>query len=179
MDLKSVRKKIQGNCVPLLSQILPLSFLHGEELKPISAVEVLSFFFFYIFRCNFCCLQIKLGVGLQFPQASSPKGMALAVWTNHCLALGWGKPPVVEFGPSCTEMFSKEPEDKTMHWGDLEKEEEEEVEESDEEEELKDGIQSVDILSNTPTGVESLDVIGLRKQQKKEQPEKALYQIDA
>lgn len=56
-----------------------------------------------------------------------------------------------------------------------EEEEEEEEEEQVEEEELDDGIQSVDSLSSTPTGVETPDVIDLRKQQRKE-PEKPLYQ---
>uniref|UniRef100_M1CJU5 Splicing factor 3B subunit n=1 Tax=Solanum tuberosum TaxID=4113 RepID=M1CJU5_SOLTU len=82
---------------------------------------------------------------------------------------GWGKPPVDE----------DEPVDKTKHWGDLEEEEEEEeeeVEEEMEEDELEDGIQSVDSLSSTPTGVETPDVIDLRKQQRKE-PEKPLYQV--
>ncbi|KAM7525115.1 hypothetical protein LguiA_015017 [Lonicera macranthoides] len=103
---------------------------------------------------------------------------------------GWGKPPVDEFGrPLYGDVFGQqeeqpnyeeEPEDKTKHWGDLEEEEEEEeeeeVEESDGEEELEDGIQSVDSLSSTPTGVETPDVIDLRKQQRKE-PEKPLYQV--
>ena len=45
-----------------------------------------------------------------------------------------------------------------------------------EEEELEAGIQSVDSLSSTPTGVETPDVIDLRKQQRKE-PERPLYQV--
>ncbi|KAI8567614.1 hypothetical protein RHMOL_Rhmol02G0135100 [Rhododendron molle] len=103
---------------------------------------------------------------------------------------GWGKPPVDEFGrPLYGDVFGvqqqdqpnyeEEPVDKTKHWGDLEEEEEEEeedVEEPVEEEELEDGIQSVDSLSSTPTGVETPDVIDLRKQQRKE-PEKPLYQV--
>jgi splicing factor 3B subunit 2 len=103
---------------------------------------------------------------------------------------GWGKPPVDEFGrPLYGDVFGvqqqdqpnyeEEPVDKTKHWGDLEEEEEEEeeeVEEPLEEEELEDGIQSVDSLSSTPTGVETPDVIDLRKQQRKE-PEKPLYQV--
>ncbi|KAI3510367.1 hypothetical protein L1887_17305 [Cichorium endivia] len=103
---------------------------------------------------------------------------------------GWGKPPVDEFGrPVYGDVFGQqeelpnyeeEPVDKTKHWGDLEEEEEEEeeeeVEEQYEEEELEDGIQSVDSLSSTPTGVETPDVIDLRKQQRKE-PEKPLYQV--
>ncbi|XP_058196755.1 uncharacterized protein LOC131312791 isoform X2 [Rhododendron vialii] len=79
---------------------------------------------------------------------------------------GWGKPPVDE----------EEQVDKTKHWGDLEEEEEEEEEEQIADEELEDGIQSVDSLSSTPTGVETPDVIDLRKQQRKE-PEKPLYQV--
>ncbi|XP_023752638.1 uncharacterized protein LOC111901003 [Lactuca sativa] len=103
---------------------------------------------------------------------------------------GWGKPPVDEFGrPVYGDVFGQqeelpnyeeEPVDKTKHWGDLEEEEEEEeeeeVEEQYEEEDLEDGIQSVDSLSSTPTGVETPDVIDLRKQQRKE-PEKPLYQV--
>ncbi|KAI8000509.1 Splicing factor 3B subunit 2 [Camellia lanceoleosa] len=107
---------------------------------------------------------------------------------------GWGKPPVDEFGrPLYGDVFGvqqqeqpnyeEEPVDKTKHWGDLEEEEEEEeeedeeeVEEQIEEEELEAGIQSVDSLSSTPTGVETPDVIDLRKQQRKE-PEKPLYQV--
>ncbi|KAL0353124.1 UNVERIFIED_CONTAM: Splicing factor 3B subunit [Sesamum angustifolium] len=45
-----------------------------------------------------------------------------------------------------------------------------------EEAELEDGIQSVDSLSSTPTGVETPDVIDLRKQQRKE-PDRPLYQV--
>ncbi|KAK4368366.1 hypothetical protein RND71_012158 [Anisodus tanguticus] len=103
---------------------------------------------------------------------------------------GWGKPPVDEYGrPLYGDVFGvlqqdqpnyeDEPVDKTKHWGDLEEEEEEEeeeVEEEMEEEELEDGIQSVDSLSSTPTGVETPDFIDLRKQQRKE-PEKPLYQV--
>ncbi|XP_042521115.1 splicing factor 3B subunit 2-like isoform X2 [Macadamia integrifolia] len=73
----------------------------------------------------------------------------------------------------------EEPVDRSKHWGDLEEEEEEEEEEDEEqieEEELEVGIQSVDSLSSTPTGVETPDVIDLRKQQRKE-PEKPLYQV--
>uniref|UniRef100_A0A2P2L7Z0 Uncharacterized protein MANES_16G024600 n=1 Tax=Rhizophora mucronata TaxID=61149 RepID=A0A2P2L7Z0_RHIMU len=103
---------------------------------------------------------------------------------------GWGKPPVDEYGrPLYGDVFGvqlqeqpnyeEEPVDKTKHWGDLEEEEEEEeeeVEEQIEEEEMEDGIQSVDSLSSTPTGVETPDVIDLRKQQRKE-PERPLYQV--
>ncbi|WOG85203.1 hypothetical protein DCAR_0104391 [Daucus carota subsp. sativus] len=102
---------------------------------------------------------------------------------------GWGKPPVDDQGrPLYGDVFGQqpeqpnyeeEPEDKTKHWGDLEEEEEEEEEEEVEEpdeEELEDGIQSVDSLSSTPTGIETPDVIDLRKQQRKE-PEKPLYQV--
>ncbi|XP_078427418.1 proline-rich spliceosome-associated (PSP) family protein [Wolffia australiana] len=103
---------------------------------------------------------------------------------------GWGKPPVDEFGrPLYGDVFGlqqqdqpnyeEEPMDKSKHWGDLEEEEEEEeeeVEEEIEEEEMEAGIQSVDSLSSTPTGVETPDVIDLRKQQRKE-PEKPLYQV--
>ncbi|XP_038890808.1 splicing factor 3B subunit 2 [Benincasa hispida] len=104
---------------------------------------------------------------------------------------GWGKPPVDEYGrPLYGDVFGvqqqeqanyeEEPVDKTKHWGDLEEEEEEEVEEEDEEEleeeEMEDGIESVDSLSSTPTGVETPDVIDLRKQQRKE-PDRPLYQV--
>ncbi|KAG6515523.1 hypothetical protein ZIOFF_025948 [Zingiber officinale] len=77
-------------------------------------------------------------------------------------------------------IYEDEPVDRSKHWGDLEEEEEEEEEEEQEEEmeeeELEAGIQSVDSLSSTPTGVETPDVIDLRKQQRKE-PEKPLYQV--
>ncbi|VFQ89519.1 unnamed protein product [Cuscuta campestris] len=104
---------------------------------------------------------------------------------------GWGKPPVDEYGrPLYGDVFGvlqheqpnyeDEPVDKSKHWGDLEEdeavEEEEELEEDMDEEDLEDGIQSVDSLSSTPTGVETPDVIDLRKQQRKE-PEKPLYQV--
>ncbi|KAL6546637.1 hypothetical protein OROMI_022358 [Orobanche minor] len=103
----------------------------------------------------------------------------------------WGKPPVDEYGrPLYGDVFGvlqqdqpsyeEEPVDKTKHWGDLVEEEEEEEEEEQEEEieekELEDGIQSVDSLSSTPTGVETPDVIDLRKQQRKE-PDRPLYQV--
>ncbi|XP_022996847.1 splicing factor 3B subunit 2-like [Cucurbita maxima] len=105
---------------------------------------------------------------------------------------GWGKPPVDEYGrPLYGDVFGvqqqeqanyeEEPVDKTKHWGDLEEEEEEEAEEEEdeeelEEEEMQDGIESVDSLSSTPTGVETPDVIDLRKQQRKE-PDRPLYQV--
>ncbi|KAI6703794.1 hypothetical protein NL676_012930 [Syzygium grande] len=104
---------------------------------------------------------------------------------------GWGKPPVDEFGrPLYGDVFGvqqqeqpnyeEEPLDKTKHWGDLEEEEEEEeeeeVEEEIEEEELEAGIESVDSLSSTPTGVETPDVIDLRKQQRKE-ADRPLYTV--
>ncbi|XP_074271264.1 uncharacterized protein LOC141595190 [Silene latifolia] len=107
---------------------------------------------------------------------------------------GWGKPPVDEYGrPLYGDVFGvqqqdepnyeEEPVDKSKHWGDLEEEEEveedyEEEEEQEEigDEELFDGIQSTDSLSSTPTGVETPDVIELRKHQRKE-PEKQLYQV--
>ncbi|KAG5010575.1 hypothetical protein JHK87_019090 [Glycine soja] len=74
--------------------------------------------------------------------------------------------------------YEEEPVDKIKHWGDLEEEEEVEDESEEmEEEELEAGIQSVDSLSSTPTGVETPDVIDLRKLQRKE-PEKPLYQVD-
>ncbi|KAK2372195.1 splicing factor 3B subunit [Trifolium repens] len=108
---------------------------------------------------------------------------------------GWGKPPVDEYGrPLYGDVFGvqqqdqpnyeEEPVDKTKHWGDLEEEEEEEEEDDDEEEEeeideeeIEDGIQSVDSLSSTPTGVETPDVIDLRKQQRNKEPERPLYQV--
>ncbi|KAL9240111.1 hypothetical protein vseg_014369 [Gypsophila vaccaria] len=107
---------------------------------------------------------------------------------------GWGKPPVDEYGrPLYGDVFGvqqheeptyeEEPVDKSKHWGDLEEEEEveEEYEEEEEpeelgEEDMEDGILSMDSLSSTPTGVETPDVIELRKQQRKE-PEKQLYQV--
>ncbi|GAU49764.1 hypothetical protein TSUD_386830 [Trifolium subterraneum] len=109
---------------------------------------------------------------------------------------GWGKPPVDEYGrPLYGDVFGvqqqdqpnyeEEPVDKTKHWGDLEEEEEEEEEDDDEdeeeeeigEEEIEDGMQSVDSLSSTPTGVETPDVIDLRKQQRNKEPERPLYQV--
>ncbi|WZZ25157.1 hypothetical protein YC2023_008558 [Brassica napus] len=106
---------------------------------------------------------------------------------------GWGKPPVDEFGrPLYGDVFGvqqqdqpnyeDEPIDKSKHWGDLEEEEEEEEEEEDEqeeemdEEELEDGMESVDTLSSTPTGIETPDAIELRKEQRKE-PDRPLYQV--
>ncbi|XP_068652603.1 uncharacterized protein [Aristolochia californica] len=102
---------------------------------------------------------------------------------------GWGKPPVDEYGrPLYGDVFGvhqqeqpnyeEEPVDRSKHWGDLEEEDvsEEEEEPEIEEEELEAGIQSVDSLSSTPTGVETPDVIDLRKQQRKE-PDRPLYQV--
>ncbi|KAJ6806066.1 splicing factor 3B subunit 2 [Iris pallida] len=103
---------------------------------------------------------------------------------------GWGKPPVDETGrPLYGDVFGvhqqdqpnyeEEPVDRSKHWGDLEEEEEEEEEveeEQMEEEEMEAGIESVDSLSSTPTGVETPDVIDLRKQQRKE-PDRPLYQV--
>lgn len=109
---------------------------------------------------------------------------------------GWGKPPVDEtgkplygdvFGTSAKgqDGFEDEPVDRSKRWGDLEEEEEEEeeeeAEEEDEDDELKDvdhegGIASVDTISTTPAGVETPDVIDLRKAQRKE-PEKNLYTV--
>ncbi|PIA65099.1 hypothetical protein AQUCO_00100526v1 [Aquilegia coerulea] len=99
----------------------------------------------------------------------------------------WGKPPVDEYGsPLYGDVFGlqqqeqlnygEEPVDRSKHWGDLAEEEAEEIEEEEEEieeEELETGIQSVDSLSSTPTGVETPDVIQLRKKE----PEKPLYQV--
>uniref|UniRef100_A0A3Q7FR37 PSP proline-rich domain-containing protein n=1 Tax=Solanum lycopersicum TaxID=4081 RepID=A0A3Q7FR37_SOLLC len=74
---------------------------------------------------------------------------------------GWGKPPVDEYGrPLYGDVFGVLQQDQPNY----------------EEEEMEDGIQSVDSLSSTPTGVETPDVIDLRKQQRKE-PEKPLYQV--
>lgn len=104
---------------------------------------------------------------------------------------GWGKPPVDEYGRPLygdvfgvrrqePEVYDMEPVDRTKHWGDLEEDEEEEEEEEEEEqllpEELEAGMASVDSLSTTPTGVETPDVIDLRKTQRKE-PERPLYQV--
>ncbi|KAF8691804.1 hypothetical protein HU200_040206 [Digitaria exilis] len=109
----------------------------------------------------------------------------------------WGKPPVDEHGrPLYGDVFGvlqqdepnydDEPVDRSKHWGDLEEEEEEEEDEEEEEEEpmededMEEGMQSVDTISSTPTGVETPDVIDLRKLQRKEpekQTEKQLYQV--
>ncbi|KAJ0682200.1 putative PSP, proline-rich [Helianthus annuus] len=89
---------------------------------------------------------------------------------------GWGKPPVDEFGrPVYGDVFGQQEEPPNYEEEPVDKKEEE-LEEQYEEEELEDGIQSVDSLSSTPTGVETPDVIDLRKQQRKE-PEKPLYQV--
>lgn len=70
--------------------------------------------------------------------------------------------------------------DRSKHWGDLESdEEEEEASEEEEEEEAMDeeqmqaGMASVDTVSTTPAGLETPDLINLRKGQ----PEKPLYQV--
>ncbi|XP_068647411.1 uncharacterized protein [Aristolochia californica] len=102
---------------------------------------------------------------------------------------GWGKPPVDEYGrPLYGDVFGvhqqdqpnyeDEPVDRSKHWGDLEEEvlSSDEEEPEMEEEELEAGIQSVDSLSSTPTGMETPDVIDLRKQPQKE-PERPLYQV--
>jgi splicing factor 3B subunit 2 len=65
---------------------------------------------------------------------------------------------------------------KKIFWGDLEEEEEEEKEEEQlDEEELEGNVHSVDSLSSTPTGVETPDVVDLRKQLRK--PKRLLYQV--
>ncbi|VAI63574.1 unnamed protein product [Triticum turgidum subsp. durum] len=110
----------------------------------------------------------------------------------------WGKPPVDEHGrPLYGDVFGilqldepnydEEPVDRSKHWGDLEEEEEEEEDDEEEEEEelmededMESGMQSVDTMSSTPTGVETPDVIDLRKQQRKESErptDKQLYQV--
>ncbi|KAK4271503.1 hypothetical protein QN277_020191 [Acacia crassicarpa] len=88
---------------------------------------------------------------------------------------GWGKPPVDEYGrPLYGDVFGVHQQEQPNY--EEEEEEEEEEEQEMEEEELQDGIQSVDSLSSTPTGVETPDVIDLRKQQRKE-PERPLYEV--
>ncbi|XP_026393854.1 splicing factor 3B subunit 2-like isoform X2 [Papaver somniferum] len=107
---------------------------------------------------------------------------------------GWGKPPVDEYGrPLYGDVFGvqqqeqlnyeEEPVDRSKHWGDLEDEvesdDDDDVDEDIPEEELDDGTKSEggeSILSSTPGGVETPDVIELRKQQRKE-PERQLYQV--
>ncbi|MCL7038975.1 hypothetical protein MKW94_016372 [Papaver nudicaule] len=105
---------------------------------------------------------------------------------------GWGKPPVDEYGrPLYGDVFGvqqeeelnyeEEPVDRSKHWGDLEEEVESEEEEEDtppEEEDLDDGIESVgrDSVTTAPSGVETPDLIDLRKAQRKE-PEKQLFQV--
>jgi splicing factor 3B subunit 2 len=61
---------------------------------------------------------------------------------------------------------------KKIFWGDLEEEKEEE---QLDEEELEGNVHSVDSLSSTPTGVETPDVVDLRKQLRK--PKRLLYQV--
>ncbi|CAI9098975.1 OLC1v1035716C1 [Oldenlandia corymbosa var. corymbosa] len=110
---------------------------------------------------------------------------------------GWGKPPVDGngrplygdvFGVFLVEQrpnYEDEPIDKNKHWGDLEEEEEEEeeeVEEEPEEEEKVDEQVMEDGISSThtaTTGVETPEVIDLRKQQRKEEPaaDRVLYQV--
>ncbi|KAB1199174.1 Splicing factor 3B subunit 2 [Morella rubra] len=102
---------------------------------------------------------------------------------------GWGKPPVDEFGrPLYGDVFGVHQQEQPNYevFSNVypacdctrrgREEEEEEEEEEIEEEELEAGIQSVDSLSSTPTGVETPDVIDLRKQQRKE-PDRPLYQV--
>ncbi|KAG7557673.1 PSP proline-rich [Arabidopsis suecica] len=97
---------------------------------------------------------------------------------------GWGKPPVDEhvrplygdvFGVQQQHQpkYEEEPIDKSKLWGDLEEEEHEEEMDDDE---MEDGIESVDTLSSTPTGIETPDAIELRKEQRKE-PDRPLYQV--
>nr|XP_011460254.1 PREDICTED: splicing factor 3B subunit 2 isoform X2 [Fragaria vesca subsp. vesca] len=105
---------------------------------------------------------------------------------------GWGKPPVDEYGhPLYGDVFGvqqqdqpnyeEEPVDKTKHWGDLEEEEEDEEDDDEEEEpmeeeEIEDGFKSVETdVTSIPAGVETPDVIDLRKQRK--EPERPLYQV--
>ena len=118
--------------------------------------------------------------------APIPRGALFGYHTG-----GWGKPPVDQHGhPLYGDVFGlqleepnyeEEAEDKTKHWGDFDPEEEE-VEEDEEEvevpdeKEVEDDVQLVDSVSSTPTGMETPDVIELRKQQRKE-PEKPLYQV--
>ncbi|KAF2303373.1 hypothetical protein GH714_017534 [Hevea brasiliensis] len=65
---------------------------------------------------------------------------------------GWGKPPVDEYGrPLYGDVFGVQQQEQPNY-------------------------ESVDSLSSTPTGVETPDVIDLRKQQRKE-PERPLYQV--
>ncbi|KAA0049983.1 splicing factor 3B subunit 2 [Cucumis melo var. makuwa] len=77
---------------------------------------------------------------------------------------GWGKPPVDEYGrPLYGDVFGvqqqeqanyeEEPVDKTKHW-----------------------VTEISVSRSTPTGVETPDVIDLRKQQRKE-PDRPLYQV--
>eukprot|EP00271_Cylindrocystis_brebissonii_P004456 TRINITY_DN1612_c0_g2_i1.p1 TRINITY_DN1612_c0_g2~~TRINITY_DN1612_c0_g2_i1.p1 ORF type:complete len:604 (+),score=209.33 TRINITY_DN1612_c0_g2_i1:490-2301(+) len=121
--------------------------------------------------------------------APIPEGAAFGYQTG-----GWGKPPVDErgrpvygdvFGTLADEAnpFEEEPVDKSARWGDLEEDEDEEEEEEEEEdeamgeEELEAGITSVDSLSTTPAGVETPDVINLRKSTLRKEPEKSLYTV--
>eukprot|EP00899_Mesostigma_viride_P020710 jgi/Mesvir1/28640/Mv15065-RA.1 len=102
---------------------------------------------------------------------------------------GWGKPPVDEFGrPLYGDVFAagddeddqKQAVDKEP-WGELhESEEEEEEEESEEEEEdelgedeMAAGMASVDSMSSMPSGVQTPDVIDLRKAGRKEGEDEA------
>ncbi|EIE19194.1 DUF382-domain-containing protein [Coccomyxa subellipsoidea C-169] len=104
---------------------------------------------------------------------------------------GWGKPPVDEEGnPLYGDVFGlfeqdaeDELVDKLTRWGDLESEEEESEEEEEEEEDevddtesLADGIASIasGYNSSLPSGIETPEVIDLRKGKAGEKP---LYQV--
>lgn len=96
---------------------------------------------------------------------------------------GWGKAPVSEYRDvfGVQQQYNQEEEliGNTKHWGDLEeKEEEEEEEELEaeqiEEEELTGGEESEANIQSV--GVETLDVIDLRKRPRTE-PDKYLYRV--
>ncbi|CAE6184286.1 unnamed protein product [Arabidopsis arenosa] len=75
---------------------------------------------------------------------------------------GWGKPPVDEYGrPLYGDVFGVQQQDQPNY-------EEEPID--------KNGTESVDTLSSTPTGIETPDAIELRKEQRKE-PDRPLYQV--
>ena len=118
---------------------------------------------------------------------------------------GWGKPPVDEFGnPLYGDVFGTaaaedaanpyhERVDRSKHWGDLEEEEEEEEEEEGGEEDEEEGAEGAEpkadgeaaeedldsgiaSISTVPSGLETPDVLDLRKQQAAG-PARPLFQV--
>eukprot|EP00741_Cyanophora_paradoxa_P004808 tig00000829_g4665.t1 len=109
---------------------------------------------------------------------------------------GWGKPPVDEYGrPLYGDVFGtmaqlepvSEPVDRT-HWGDIEEEEEEPEEPEQAAEEAPEAPEQVEEkhvteeevaagISSVPSGLETPEVINLRKQQKPEEEARPLFRV--